>query len=248
MEGPSPNALVDGALAGRRILLTGAAGAIGTAISSTLEGWGGQVVRSDITAAKGVEVIDVSSESSVIAGFESAGALTDVVHCAGALAIGLIAETEVAEFRAACDANLLGAFLVGREAARRLPDGASLTFIASQAAYRSGANWGVYCAVKSGVLRIAEALAQELGPRGIRVNSVCPGSVETPMLETVHTHLSRLNDAPVDAIKARYEAAIPLGRAARPSEIADVVAFLTSPMASYVSGAAIPVEGGEVSA
>ena len=235
-------------LTARRVLVTGAVGAIGTAISVTLENYGAAVIRSDIKPRDGVVSIDVTSETSVVAGFAAAGNITDVVHSVGSLAVGPIAETSAASFRSMCDENLFGAFLVGREAARRLPPGATLTFISSQAGYRASGNWGVYCAVKAGVLRLAEALAQELGPQEIRVNSICPGSVATPMLDQVHDRLSEISGDSVDVIKTRYRNAIPFGRAAKPQEVADVVVFLISPMASYISGAAIPVEGGEVSA
>ena len=235
-------------LAGRRILVTGAAGAIGGAIAASMERHGAEVVATDRRDGAASLVLDVVDENSVSRGFAEAGSLTDVVHCAGSLIVGPIAETSLASFREAVDIHLCGAFLVGREAARRLPRGGSLTMIASQAGYRAGANWGVYCAVKAGVMRLCEALAQELGTHGIRVNSVCPGSVASPMSDDALIRLSRVDGRLPDQIRDRNVAGIPLGRYSEPREIADVCVFLASPLASYVSGASIPVDGGEVSA
>lgn len=235
-------------LNGRRVLVTGGAGGIGMGIARSLETQGAQVVLTDRRAAPGVIPLDVTDEDAVSKGFDAAGPVTDVVHSAGSLVIGPIADTSLKEFHSACDVNLLGAFLVGREAARRLQPGGSIVFIASQAGFRSGANWGVYCAVKAGVLRMAEALAQELGPNNIRVNSVCPGSVDTTMLDNVYARIGSLTGETLHGVRQRYLANIPLNRIASVSDIGDVCAFLVSPLASYVSGAAIPVDGGEVSA
>jgi len=235
-------------LEGRSIFVTGAAGAIGAAICASLESHGARVLPSDRTAANGRMAMDVTDEGSVRRGFEALGPVTDIVHCAGSVLVGPIAETSVAEFRAAVDTNLLGAFLIAREAARVLSSGGSLTMIASQAGFRAGSNWGIYCAVKAGVMRICEALAQELGPRNVRVNCVCPGSVASPMLEEACERLAHIKGLPPESIQARYADTIPLGRYAGAREIGDVCVFLASPLASYLSGASIPVDGGEVSA
>ncbi|MGE3871999.1 MAG: SDR family NAD(P)-dependent oxidoreductase [Parvibaculaceae bacterium] len=235
-------------LEGRRVLVTGAAGGIGMAITQSLERHGAEVIRTDKRAAPGILPLDVTDEDAVARGFDTAGRITDVVHSAGDLIVGPVAATSLEAFRAASDNNLLGAFLVGREAARRLQSGDSLTFIASQAGFRAGANWGIYCAVKAGVMRLSEALAHELGPRNIRVNSICPGSVDTPMLTDVYARLGSLSGETPDAVRQRYSAVIPLRRNATAGEIGDVCVFLVSALASYVSGASIPVDGGEVSA
>ena len=79
--------------------------------------------------------------------------------------------------------NLVGSFLIAREAARRVADGGSITLISSQAGLKGAALWSAYSASKAGVNRLAESLAQELGPRGIRVNCVCPGTVDTAMID-----------------------------------------------------------------
>ncbi|MGE0004129.1 MAG: SDR family oxidoreductase [Parvibaculaceae bacterium] len=246
IELASPLALT--LLEGRHVLVTGAAGGIGIGIAQSLERHGARVIRTDKRAAPEIFPLDVTDEDAVARSFDAAGPITDVVHSAGDLIVGPVAATSLAEFRAASDNNLLGAFLVGREAARRLRPGGSLTFIASQAGFRAGANWGVYCAVKAGVMRLSEALAHELGPRNVRVNSICPGSVDTPMLSDVYARLASLCGEAPDAVRRRYRDIIPLRRNATADEIGNVCVFLVSPLASYVSGTSIPVDGGEVSA
>jgi len=235
-------------LLGRVALVTGAGGTIGRAIAAALHAQGAQTLAADLHPPEGGIAMDGADEASVAAAFADAGALTDVVHAVGSLAVGPVADMPLETFRATLDANLVSAFLIGREAARRLPAGGTLTFVASQAGYRGGALWGGYCAAKSGVLRLAEALAQELGPRGIRVNSVCPGMVDSPMAVEAERLLAHLHGASDGSERGRYLAGIPLGRYADPAEIGAVCAFLASPAASYVSGAAIPIDGGEVSA
>lgn len=237
-----------GLLHGKSVFVTGASGAIGEAIGAAMEAQGAIVHRTDRTSTEGVVAMDATDEAAIRAGFDVTGPITDVVHAVGQLIVGPLATTSLADFTEAMGANLTSAFLIGREAARRLEAGGSLTFVASQAGFRGGANWGVYCAMKAGVMRLAEALAQELGPRGVRVNSVCPGSVDTPMLNDACEHLAGLTGVSTADITARYRETIPMGRVATAAEVADVCVFLVSPLARYVSGTSIPVDGGEVSA
>jgi len=132
------------------------------------------------------------------------------------------------------------------EAARRVADNGSITFISSQAGVKSGALWSAYSASKAGVNRLAEALAQELGPRGIRVNAVCPGTVQTKMIDDVLNKLAPLKGTTAAAVRDRYTAGIPLGRFAKPEEIGAMCVFLASNMASYMSGSTLVVDGGEL--
>lgn len=241
-------AMTAGLLQGRRALVTGAAGAIGQAVAARFGAHGAIVTAVDRRAGAGVVQADVCAPAACAAAFEQAGTVTDVVHAAGALHVGPVEALELEALRGAIEANLVSAFVVGREAARRLPEGGTLTFVASQAGFRGAALWAVYGAAKAGVLRLSEALAQELGPRGIRVNAVCPGNVDTPMCTASAERLAALRGLSAEAVAATYRAGIPLGRLATPAEVAEVCVFLASPMASYVSGAAIAVDGGEVSA
>jgi NAD(P)-dependent dehydrogenase (short-subunit alcohol dehydrogenase family) len=197
-----------------------------------------------------IAVCDVTDEASVEAAFAASsadGPLTDVVHAAGVVSVGDVLTLQRAELRRVLEVNLIGSFVVAQAAARRIADGGSITFVASQGGLRAGARWSAYCASKAGVIRLAEALAQELAGRRVRANAVCPGSVDTPMLSTATEVLASLTGTRIEEARAQALRSIPLGRLARPEEIASVCVFLASSLASYVSGASIVVDGGELS-
>ena len=234
---------------GRHVAVSGAAGTLGRAICGEFERLGFMVTSLDIDGVAREYRCDVTDESSVARALEAASArapVTDVVHAAGALSVGPVVELDAAEIRRILDVNLLGAFLVAKQSANFLADGGSITLISSQAGVRSGAYWALYSASKAGILRLVESLAVELGPRRIRVNAVCPGSVETPMMRDSVTALSRHTGTSEASINENYRAGIPLGRLAQPAEIATVCTFLASGDASFVNGTAIEVDGGEL--
>ena len=218
---------------------------------AAFEAAGARCLAADLAAGDSVLTCDVADEESVRAAFDAAaalGPLTDVVHAAGIVSIDAVVNIELAEFRRVLDVNLTGSFLVGREAARRLEDGGTITLISSQAGLKSGAYWASYAAAKAGVIRLAEALARELGPRGIRANAICPGNIQTPMADAWLEQLAaRLQVTPSD-LRSRYVDTIPLGRFGSPEEIASVCVFLASPLASFVSGTVLHIDGGELSA
>jgi NAD(P)-dependent dehydrogenase (short-subunit alcohol dehydrogenase family) len=132
--------------------------------------------------------------------------------------------------------NLAGVIRVCRTAAPRLGPGSSIVNISSIAAAAGSAKGvSVYGATKAGVEGLTRALACELGPMGVRVNAIEPGFVRAPMADT-------LLDRPGG--EERLVRTVPLGRLAEPSELADVVEFLCSPRASYVTGSIVVVDGG----
>ena len=93
-----------------------------------------------------------------------------------------------------------------------------------------------------------QCTAQELAPRGVRVNAVCPGAVDTPMSDRLVAQLAGLDGVEPAALRRRYEAGAPIGRYATPDEIARVCVFLASDLAAYVVGASLVVDGGELTA
>jgi NAD(P)-dependent dehydrogenase (short-subunit alcohol dehydrogenase family) len=232
------------------VLVTGGAGAIGRAVVAAFTAAGARCQAVDLAAAEGCLVCDVTDEASVAASVDAAqslGPLTDLVHAAGCVSIGPVQDMTVSEFRRVLEVNLVGTFLVARAAAKAMRAGGSITLVSSQAGFRGGASWSAYAASKAGVNRLAESLAQELAPRRVRVNAVCPGNVETPLHEEAIRRLSAQSGTPESRLRDRYLDGIPLGRFARPEEVASVCVFLASSMASYVTGASLAVDGGELS-
>ena len=193
-----------------------------------------------------VTACDVTDELSVRSAFAN-GPFNDVVHAAGVIEIGAVRDTDLDAFKRVLDVNLVGAFLVGREAARQAASGSTITFIASQAGRKGGAGWSAYCASKFGVIGFAESLAQELARGGDAREQRVPGhrrhgddlECDPPTLEQ--------RGEPAEVVGARYADAVPVGRFATPREIADVCVFLASPLARYVMGASVVVDGGELS-
>jgi NAD(P)-dependent dehydrogenase (short-subunit alcohol dehydrogenase family) len=218
----------------RVAVVTGGSGALGTAVSKRFTADGFTVISGDLETS-----VDITKEMDVETLFDEASRLGDVaavVLAAGVWSRGSVADLAVAEWERVVRVNLTGSFLCARAAARRMPPGpGSIVFVSSQAGLKGEADWGAYSASKFGVIGLMQSLARELTPRGVRVNAVCPGSVDSPMLA-----------ASSDDLEAQ-RAKIPVGRFADPAEIATAAAFLCSPEASYISGASLVIDGGELS-
>jgi meso-butanediol dehydrogenase/(S,S)-butanediol dehydrogenase/diacetyl reductase len=142
--------------------------------------------------------------------------------------------------------NLTGAFLVTRAAlpgllARR----GSVVTVSSTNGWLAGPGWASYCTSKAGLIMLTRCLANDYGPQGLRANCVCPGWVRTPMGETDMTAVAEAWGVSTDDAYWLCSRDTPLRRPAEPEEVADVIAFLASSRAAYVSGAVIPVDGGD---
>lgn len=231
-------------------LVTGASGGIGRAIAVRLAAAGHVVVGGDLAplddpTVEGAAIhhlpLDVRDDVSVTAAVDAAtqlGELRTVVNSAGALDPARTRNLSDAQVDLQLDVNLVGLIRVCRAAIPALGPGGSIVNIGSIAAALGGApGVGVYAASKAGVEGFTRALACELGPHGIRANVVAPGFVDAPMA-------GRIRSDP--DVEARVLSGVPLGRLGRPEEIAEVVEFLTSDRASYVSGTTIQVDGGRV--
>jgi len=161
-----------------------------------------------------------------------------LIHCAGIIRSGRYDEISGKDFDEVVAVNLTGAFNVIRSfAATMVPQGkGSIVNVASVAAQRGGGLVGGshYAASKGGVLSLTKSLASELGPAGVRVNAICPSLIETDVV-TSTVSKDRIRD---------ITAAVPLGRAGRPDEVAAACMFLASDLSSYITGATLDVNGG----
>jgi 3-oxoacyl-[acyl-carrier protein] reductase len=238
-------------------LVTGGSRGIGAAVVRVLAASGMHVVinyRSREAHAKAVldevteaggsaEVIaaDVSDEDAVKAMVRQVraghGRIDVLVNNAGVTGDGFAAMMSLRKWSSVIDADLTGAFLCCREVIKVMMAAGqgSIVNVASISGVLGTAGQVNYSAAKAGLLGLTKSLAAEVGSRGIRVNSVIPGFVETDMLRTL----------PPGLLEAQV-GNIPLGRVGRPEEIATAVAWLAGPQASYVTGASIIVDGGLV--
>lgn len=241
-------------MAGRVALVTGASSGIGRATAALLARRGATVALvalhgDDLDAAardcSGTAIpADVSDSAAVADAFERAEALGPVdavVNNAGMSIVAPVTETTNEQWLRQLHTNLSGSFYVAREAARRMaPRGrGAIVNTASELALMGQAGYVAYTATKGGVLAMTRALAAELAHCGVRVNAVCPGAIDTPLLEAEF----QVADDPA-AERAENERSIAMGRLGRPEEIAATIAFLLSDEASYVTGAQWSVDGG----
>jgi NAD(P)-dependent dehydrogenase (short-subunit alcohol dehydrogenase family) len=253
--------MTDQLLDGRVALITGAASGIGRAIAERFADVGARVAVADIDAAAadatahavgGVSLaVDVADEASVDAAVAACvaqlGRLDIAVANAGVLHLSRVVETDLGAWRRVLDVNLTGAFLTARAAARRLVaqgEGGRIILTSSLFGTRGGVENAAYSASKFGVVGLAECLAAELAPDGITVNAVCPGQVDTSMMQAFFHDRGALRRVDPDVVRDETVARIPAGRMASAAEVADVFVFLASPMAGYVTGQSLVVDGG----
>jgi NAD(P)-dependent dehydrogenase (short-subunit alcohol dehydrogenase family) len=247
-------------MSGRIALVTGASSGIGRATAELLASRGAAVALVALPGAEleeaagscrshGVEAIsvalDVADSAAVEAAFERAaeelGPVDAVFNNAGTSFVSPVTETTDEMWERQLRVNLSGSFFVARAAARAMqPLGrGAIVNTASELALGGQSGYVAYTATKGGVLAMMRAMAAELAPYGVRVNAVCPGAVDTPLL---HAEFETAPDP--ERERADTERSISLGRLARPREIAQVVAFLLSDEASYVTGAHYMVDAG----
>jgi NAD(P)-dependent dehydrogenase (short-subunit alcohol dehydrogenase family) len=232
----------------RRVAVTGAASGIGAATARLLlaRGWRVACLDRDLEGARrtagdqGLAIqVDVADEGQVVEAFaevaQTFGGLEGLVAAAGVIETAPFLETTPEQFRRLFDINVIGAFLCVREGAKAMQAGARVCMVASISSYTGGGYvaTGAYATSKGAVLTMMKACARALGERGIAVNAVAPGFIDTPFVA------SAMND-PVR--RPKVEAAV--GKVGKAEQIAETIAWLVSPEADFVHGATLIADGG----
>lgn len=248
-------------LGGRAAVITGASTGIGRASARRFAQAGARLVVADVLdregeslvrelAADGHEVHYVHADVSrpadnvrlVDACVRRFGRI-DILFCnAGINLPKRLPDTTDAEIEDLFAVNVLGPMYAARRAIELMleqPDGGTILFTASKTGLVAQTDSPVYCASKGAVVMLAKALALDYATRNIRVNALCPGIIDTPML---HRFADAMPDP--EAAWKEYEAAQPIGRLGTPEECANAALWLVSPEASFITGVALPVDGG----
>jgi NAD(P)-dependent dehydrogenase (short-subunit alcohol dehydrogenase family) len=238
------------------VIVTGAAKGIGAGIAEAFAGGGWAVgaaardkaaleqtakrIGGTIVTLAGDVTDRATNDAAVKLAVDRFGGLDAAVGNAGVVIAKLIDDSTPEEFDRIFAVNVKALMYLAQAAHKALAKSrGSLTVIASKTGLVAQRNSPLYCATKGAAIQLARALALDWAPEGIRVNAVCPGIVDTPMLQQFY-------DAMPDpaAFRRKDEVAQPIGRLALPSEIASVVLFLATPAAGFITGVALPVDGG----
>lgn len=243
------------------VVITGAGGRLGSAIAVACARRGAAVALVDLASPplEGIrtELGSLGTRSeTIVADLTEDGAAEDgmsrvvsvmgridaLVNAAGVEGpVGRIEDISLDEVRRVFDVNVLGLLAWTQAAIRRFPadGGGRVVNMASGAGLAGSGHMAPYSASKHAVIGLTRSIAQEVAGRGIAVNAVCPGCVDSPMMDRIEARLGELTVAPVSFISA-----IPAGRYCRPDEVGELVAYLALEAPSYMTGAALVIDGG----
>lgn len=238
-------------LTGKRAFVTGGANGIGRATALLLRESGADVTIADLASERPAEVaesmgvrgveIDVTVPSSIEAALDTIGGADVVVINAGIARFKRLLDTSEEDWDRTIQVNLSGAFHTLRAAAKRMipRGGGSIVITASTNSFDGESDLTAYNSTKAGLMGLLHTAANELGPYGIRVNAVCPG--------LIRTRLTQFGFEDPGFLKPYFQN-IPLGRGGEAGEVAQAIVFLASDAASFITGAHLFVDGGQMAA
>jgi D-sorbitol dehydrogenase (acceptor) len=247
-------------LKGRTVLVTGGASGLGRSCGQLAAERGAQVILADNDAERleatatelglqwlSCDIGSVESGKNLIAAcIQDHGRLDGLVNAAGVMQTKEFLEITPDDFDRIIAVNLRGMFFLVQSAAREmaLGPGGSIVNFASTAGRVGRPLSAHYAASKAAVINLTKSAASALAAHNIRVNAVCPGLIETPMIQQIREERAQLGTGTETQVQSRWESAIPMGRLGTPEDVAELTAFLLSDASRYITGEEIGVTGG----
>jgi len=243
------------------VLVTGGRKGIGKATVNVFLEAGATVVSADVAYQEDsliqekenlyTNYLDISSEKSVQTIVDQITnqfhTIDILVNCAGISTMDYVINSQTVDWEKTLDINAKGTYLISKAVGKKMSEAnieGRIINMASQAGKNGYTAMGAYVASKHAVIGLTKTLAKELAPKNILVNAVCPGIVETDMKQRERIDGGKIRGITPEEIFQEDNAQIPLGRTADPREVANVILFLATPLASYLTGQAINVTGG----
>ncbi|MFD5254770.1 SDR family NAD(P)-dependent oxidoreductase [Streptomyces bobili] len=247
-----------GKLDGRVVIITGAARGQGEQEARLFAEEGARVVVADVLDEQGGSLaaelrtlyvhLDVGEEAdwadAVAAVKREYGRIDGLVNNAGILRFNALVDTPLDEFMQVVRVNQVGCFLGVRAVGQEMTDGGTIVNTASYTGVTGMAAVGAYAATKHAIVGLTRVAALELAPRGIRVNAMCPGAIDTAMSNPARLDPDADTEETARALDALYRKLVPLGRVGRPEEVARLALFLSCEDSSYITGQPFVIDGG----